>query len=369
MCPSVPIPVSFFDRQPPPSTTARQARKPLLKSVWQYSVLPPAALALSPSAAHRRPAAGAPAGGAVVLGLVAVVGAAGAVDGVVRVAVGVDGGVVVLAVLVVGAADREVGGATVTVVNRREGRGGTVRAGVLCVVEGRAAVVGPATLAPVDGAAAVDTTGRGAVSSGASDAAGEEAFGAETCSGEPSLSGGPSETDTDADSAVVPGAATSDDCRARLPMISTMPISTPTVTLRAAAVSTTAAFPGTAPPPQRADGSIAPITVAHGYRFRVPRRSRPTDPPGRGRGPVGGGWQRAQSTRDGEFLVRTVPGAHAHKTYRCPGCQQLIAAGTAHLVVWPEWTGDDDGGVAQRRHWHTGCWERRAARGGPALPW
>lgn len=101
----------------------------------------------------------------------------------------------------------------------------------------------------------------------------------------------------------------------------------------------------------------------------VPRRSRPLDPPDRsGRRPVSGaGWQRQQSTRDGTFLVRTVPGATAQKSYRCPGCQQVIAAGVAHLVVWPEWTGDDDGGVAQRRHWHTSCWERRAARGGPPL--
>ncbi|QNK79726.1 hypothetical protein [Nakamurella sp. PAMC28650] len=79
----------------------------------------------------------------------------------------------------------------------------------------------------------------------------------------------------------------------------------------------------------------------------------------------GVGWQRAQSTRDGEFLVRTVPGAVAGKDYRCPGCQQIIAPGTAHLVVWPAWVSETEGGVGDRRHWHTSCWQRRASRAGP----
>jgi hypothetical protein len=42
--------------------------------------------------------------------------------------------------------------------------------------------------------------------------------------------------------------------------------------------------------------------------------------------------------------------------YRCPGCQQLIAPGTAHLVVYPE---EDP---SSRRHWHTPCWERELRR-------
>ncbi len=95
----------------------------------------------------------------------------------------------------------------------------------------------------------------------------------------------------------------------------------------------------------------------------MPRRSHPRDrrtAADARRDSDGGapGWQRAQSTRDGEFLVRTVPGARSVKTYRCPGCHQLIGPGTPHLVVWPAWTGADDAGVAERRHWHTGCWQR-----------
>src|ERR1700712_2551847 len=114
--------------------------------------------------------------------------------------------------------------------------------------------------------------------------------------------------------------------------------------------------------------SLAISTLAHGYGSAVPRRSRRPDR--RTNPPAAPGWQRAQSTADGEFLVRTVPGAASTKTYRCPGCQQLIAPGLAHLVVWPAWTAGADDGVEWRRHWHRSCWERRASRGGPGrLSW
>ena len=79
--------------------------------------------------------------------------------------------------------------------------------------------------------------------------------------------------------------------------------------------------------------------------------------------PLGG--RVTQQTSDGDFLVRTVPGAAARKPYRCPGCQQVIPVGTAHLVVWPvedpSWV---QSAADSRRHWHTPCWQRRAARGG-----
>lgn len=78
--------------------------------------------------------------------------------------------------------------------------------------------------------------------------------------------------------------------------------------------------------------------------------------------PLGG--RETQRTRDGDFLVRSVPGAAAGKPYRCPGCQQVIGIGTAHLVVWPA---DDrswvETAVDARRHWHRSCWHRRATRG------
>lgn len=59
------------------------------------------------------------------------------------------------------------------------------------------------------------------------------------------------------------------------------------------------------------------------------------------------------------FTVRAVAGERA-KFYRCPGCQQEIRPGTAHLVV----VANDD--VEGRRHWHTPCWHRELRRLGHA---
>ena len=58
------------------------------------------------------------------------------------------------------------------------------------------------------------------------------------------------------------------------------------------------------------------------------------------------------------YTVRKVRGAD--KSYRCPGCQQLIAAGTAHVVAWPtEHILGSDVALGERRHWHSACWQRR----------
>ncbi len=73
---------------------------------------------------------------------------------------------------------------------------------------------------------------------------------------------------------------------------------------------------------------------------------------------LGLGAPRAESGGDGEWLVRPVTGAAATKTYRCPGCDQEIRPGTAHLVVWP----DGASGAEHRRHWHTPCWNARGRR-------
>ena len=77
--------------------------------------------------------------------------------------------------------------------------------------------------------------------------------------------------------------------------------------------------------------------------------------------PLNSGHASTASKRDGDWLVRSVAGTTAEKTYRCPGCQQLIGPGTPHLVAWPsEPTGwSASSGVAERRHWHTACWQRR----------
>lgn len=72
------------------------------------------------------------------------------------------------------------------------------------------------------------------------------------------------------------------------------------------------------------------------------------------------GLERTEEWRGEEWAVRQISGGAALKHYRCPGCDQEIAPGVPHVVVWPL-TGD----VADRRHWHRACWnarDRRSAR-------
>ncbi len=59
------------------------------------------------------------------------------------------------------------------------------------------------------------------------------------------------------------------------------------------------------------------------------------------------------------WSVRRVSGVSdggGGRTRLCPGCSQDIAPGTPHVVVWPA---DGVGGVGDRRHWHTSCWNAR----------
>ena len=76
--------------------------------------------------------------------------------------------------------------------------------------------------------------------------------------------------------------------------------------------------------------------------------------------PLGAGHAGAAAKTDGRWLVRSIPGASALKSYRCPGCSQQIPVGLAHVVVWPaEPAWHVSSGVDERRHWHTSCWQRR----------
>ena len=73
------------------------------------------------------------------------------------------------------------------------------------------------------------------------------------------------------------------------------------------------------------------------------------------------GGRRTEHAPDGAWTVQRVRGSD--KAYRCPGCQQLVPPGTPHVVAWP----DDglfgaDAALADRRHWHTACGERRDRR-------
>jgi len=71
------------------------------------------------------------------------------------------------------------------------------------------------------------------------------------------------------------------------------------------------------------------------------------------------GVERVVSTPDGQWLLRNIPVTGAVKTYRCPGCDHEIGPGVAHVVAWPA---DERGDLADRRHWHTACWNSRDRR-------
>jgi hypothetical protein len=67
-----------------------------------------------------------------------------------------------------------------------------------------------------------------------------------------------------------------------------------------------------------------------------------------------------QHKADGEWMVGNMSADRAGKEYLCPGCQQRISVGVAHLVVWPvDPSIGSTSPVAERRHWHTVCWNRR----------
>jgi hypothetical protein len=74
------------------------------------------------------------------------------------------------------------------------------------------------------------------------------------------------------------------------------------------------------------------------------------------------GLERVVTSTDGEWSVRHITTTGAVKTYRCPGCDHEIGPGVAHVVAWPA---DERGDLADRRHWHTSCWNARDRR----QPW
>ena len=86
------------------------------------------------------------------------------------------------------------------------------------------------------------------------------------------------------------------------------------------------------------------------------RNRRAPDPEPR---TTGGEHQDVEEHPDGDWVVRRITGAAATKTYRCPGCDQEIRAGQAHVVAWPA---DRSAGEEMRRHWHTPCWNARDRR-------
>ena len=101
-------------------------------------------------------------------------------------------------------------------------------------------------------------------------------------------------------------------------------------------------------------------------RSNRPRRrgrssSAPAEPQALDAGRALAGMQRQESHPDGDWVVRPVSGASSGRAYRCPGCQQEVAAGTPHVVAWPAAALVGEG-LDQRRHWHTACWRSRRHR-------
>lgn len=73
------------------------------------------------------------------------------------------------------------------------------------------------------------------------------------------------------------------------------------------------------------------------------------------------GSRSVESAVDGQWTVQRVGGSD--RTFRCPGCDQLIAPGTAHLVAWPaDGMFGEEHALGERRHWHTSCWQARHRR-------
>jgi hypothetical protein len=94
-------------------------------------------------------------------------------------------------------------------------------------------------------------------------------------------------------------------------------------------------------------------------RRNRPRRASETPRPDLTDERVRKGVEGVQQWQDGEWMVRSIFGGAAAKTYRCPGCMQEIRPGVAHVVAWPV---DGRGDESDRRHWHTGCWRARDRR-------
>ena len=73
---------------------------------------------------------------------------------------------------------------------------------------------------------------------------------------------------------------------------------------------------------------------------------------------IQGGATREDSYRGLRWTARAVSGASATRPYLCPGCQQDIEPGFPTSSCGRPGIG----GVDDRRHWHTGRWQRRDAR-------
>lgn len=69
------------------------------------------------------------------------------------------------------------------------------------------------------------------------------------------------------------------------------------------------------------------------------------------------GVRRVETKRGSRWVVQPISERNAQKEYRCPGCDQLIPPGQAHLVAWEEESIlGSQRALEDRRHWHSHCW-------------
>ena len=70
------------------------------------------------------------------------------------------------------------------------------------------------------------------------------------------------------------------------------------------------------------------------------------------------GWRRTETKSGFSWNVQPIPESRALKVYTCPGCHGSIDEGIAHVVVWrADGIFGDANDLAERRHWHSGCWK------------
>lgn len=75
---------------------------------------------------------------------------------------------------------------------------------------------------------------------------------------------------------------------------------------------------------------------------------------------IAGGFETSAQKSDGRYVTRSLTADRATKSYTCPGCNQTIAAGVAHVVAWPSTPPvNATSAVEYRRHWHKACWARK----------
>lgn len=70
------------------------------------------------------------------------------------------------------------------------------------------------------------------------------------------------------------------------------------------------------------------------------------------------GFRRTENRRGIEYAVQPISVRAATKPYTCPGCNQRVPEGVAHVVVWRvDSVMGEQAGLEARRHWHTHCWQ------------